>query len=357
MYRPAYALQIWQAAAGRNHSTVGLCRYKTHQNRLLEAVTAVLKTHWWWLPVRNGFGKLYLSQGYTSRGQMALEDQKVIFQLRTRCLKSTELQLLHPKTHQNVIAESLGWKRPLRSSSPIVHLPPMLPTNHVPIYSIFPFLKHLHGQWLHHLPGQPVTAPDSSYWEEIHPDIQTEPPLVQLEAISSCPIANLCYSYYMAQAHLCSHCSVLTEYSCQDIQVNCKTTFITKTSTLQYNQFLKLCLMHTAIFQCYSSFWAFVPSMYQFFQLFAQYSPSAFLYVTSKSALQRTRKPTTEHPYSLALSTAGDQHYAELQCQCKLRFLPSPSIIHRNKYQHICSSATCYIRATKLLEINHLQLF
>lgn len=161
----------------------------------------------------------------------------------------------------------------------------------------------------------------------------------------------------MAQAHLCSHCSVLTEYSCQDIQVNCKTTFITKTSTLQYNQFLKLCLMHTAIFQCYSSFWAFVPSMYQFFQLFAQYSPSAFLYVTSKSALQRTRKPTTEHPYSLALSTAGDQHYAELQCQCKLRFLPSPSIIHRNKYQHICSSATCYIRATKLLEINHLQLF
>jgi len=263
------------------------------------------------------------------------------------------------ETCKNDFTES--WNHKIKAAKIILsNCPPtynIAPLNYIPRYHIYPFFKHLQGQWLHHLPEQPVPMPNHSFWEELSPNIQLKPSLEQLEAILSCPIANLCYSYYMAQAHLCSHCSVLTEYSCQDIQVNCKTTFITKTSTLQYNQFLKLCLMHTAIFQCYSSFWAFVPSMYQFFQLFAQYSPSAFLYVTSKSALQRTRKPTTEHPYSLALSTAGDQHYAELQCQCKLRFLPSPSIIHRNKYQHICSSATCYIRATKLLEINHLQLF
>lgn len=56
-------------------------------------------------------------------------------------------------------------------------------------------------------------------------------------------------------------------------------------------------------------------------------------------------------------SAPGDRHDAELQCQCKLRLLSSPSTIHKNKNQHICSSATCYIRAAKLLEIHHLKLF
>ena len=57
------------------------------------------------------------------------------------------------------IMESLRLERPLRSSGPTVHLPPILPTINVPKYYIYPFLEGFQGQWLHHLPGQPVPAP------------------------------------------------------------------------------------------------------------------------------------------------------------------------------------------------------
>jgi len=39
-------------------------------------------------------------------------------------------------------------------------------------------------------PGQPVPAPGHSFGEEIFPNIQFEPPLVQLEAIPSSPMAS-----------------------------------------------------------------------------------------------------------------------------------------------------------------------
>ena len=41
------------------------------------------------------------------------------------------------------------------------------------------------------LPGQPVLILDNPLGEEIFPNIQAKPRLVQLEAISSCPIT--CY--------------------------------------------------------------------------------------------------------------------------------------------------------------------
>ena len=53
---------------------------------------------------------------------------------------------------------------------------------------IYMFLERLRGQWLHHLPGQPVPMPHHSFWGETFPDIQPESPMVQLEAIPSCPI-------------------------------------------------------------------------------------------------------------------------------------------------------------------------
>ena len=52
------------------------------------------------------------------------------------------------------------------------------------------FLEHLQGQCLHHLPGQPVPAPDHSLSEELFPNIQAESPLAQLETIPSSPITN-----------------------------------------------------------------------------------------------------------------------------------------------------------------------
>ena len=56
-------------------------------------------------------------------------------------------------------------------------------SNHQPItnmlikwYHIYMFLEHLCGQWLHYLTGQPVPMLDHSFWEEMFPNIQHEPP-------------------------------------------------------------------------------------------------------------------------------------------------------------------------------------
>jgi len=48
--------------------------------------------------------------------------------------------------------------------------------------------EHLQGWGLHHCPGQPGPTPDRSSSKEIVPNIQSEPPLMQLEAIASRPI-------------------------------------------------------------------------------------------------------------------------------------------------------------------------
>ena len=50
------------------------------------------------------------------------------------------------------------------------------------------FLGHLQGQWLQHLPGQPIPVPDHSF-RVVFPNIQPQSPMVQLEAILSSPIA------------------------------------------------------------------------------------------------------------------------------------------------------------------------
>lgn len=49
-------------------------------------------------------------------------------------------------------------------------------------------LKHLQGWHLHHFPRQPVSMVEHSLHEQILPKIQSKPPLVQLEIISSCSI-------------------------------------------------------------------------------------------------------------------------------------------------------------------------
>jgi len=60
----------------------------------------------------------------------------------------------------------------------------------------YPSVPHLYGswmspgtsRWIHHLPEQPVPLHCHSYWEDSFPNVQPEPPLAQLEAITACLI-------------------------------------------------------------------------------------------------------------------------------------------------------------------------
>ncbi|KAK4828799.1 hypothetical protein QYF61_000856 [Mycteria americana] len=95
----------------------------------------------------------------------------------------------------------IGWKRPLRSSSPTVNLTlPRPPLYHVPKHLIQTSFKYLQGWRLNHFPGQSVPMLDNPFSEEKFPNIQSKPPLAQLEAISSCPIT--CYLGEETDPHL-----------------------------------------------------------------------------------------------------------------------------------------------------------
>ncbi|KAK4806900.1 hypothetical protein QYF61_012621 [Mycteria americana] len=83
----------------------------------------------------------------------------------------------------------IGWKRPLRSSSPTVNLTlPRPPLHHVHKHLVQTSFKYLQGWRLNHFPGQPVPMLDNPFSEVKFPNIQSKPPLAQLEAISSPPI-------------------------------------------------------------------------------------------------------------------------------------------------------------------------
>ncbi|KAK4824075.1 hypothetical protein QYF61_010586, partial [Mycteria americana] len=95
----------------------------------------------------------------------------------------------------------IGWKRPLRSSSPTLNLAlPRPPLNHVPTHLIQTSFKYLQGWRLNHFPGQPVPMLDNPCSEVKFPNIQSKPPLAQLEAISSRPMA--CYLGEETDPHL-----------------------------------------------------------------------------------------------------------------------------------------------------------
>ncbi|KAK4826281.1 hypothetical protein QYF61_006728, partial [Mycteria americana] len=95
----------------------------------------------------------------------------------------------------------IGWKRPLRSSSPTINLTlPKPPLHHVSKHLIQTSFKYLQGWRLNHFPGQPVPMLDNPLGEEKFPNIQSKPPLAQLEAISSCPIT--CYLGEETNPHL-----------------------------------------------------------------------------------------------------------------------------------------------------------
>ena len=76
----------------------------------------------------------------------------------------------------------------------------------------YPKVPHLHlqGWGLHHFSGQPVPMLDNTFSEEIFPNIQSKPPLMQLEDIASRPIAD----YLGEETNTCfttTSCQVVVE--------------------------------------------------------------------------------------------------------------------------------------------------
>ena len=97
-----------------------------------------------------------------------------------------KIKLLESQNHQ-------GWKRTLRSSSPTVHLSPIFPTKPRPSVQHVNVFEHIQGRWRSTTSlGSTfqVPAPDQPLGEEVFLNVQPESPLMQLEAILSCPIAS-----------------------------------------------------------------------------------------------------------------------------------------------------------------------
>ena len=84
------------------------------------------------------------------------------------------------------IIEGLGWRRPSRSSCPNINLTLSIPpVNHFPKLRVYMSFKYLQGWCLNHFPEQPVLMLYNSFSEEIFPNIQSKPPLVQVIQSSS----------------------------------------------------------------------------------------------------------------------------------------------------------------------------
>ncbi|KAK4824504.1 hypothetical protein QYF61_015902 [Mycteria americana] len=112
------------------------------------------------------------------------------------CKRVPQFQLFQTESQNHI-----GWKRPLRSSSPTINLTlPKPPLHHVSKHLIQTSFKYLQGWRLNHFPGQPVPVLDNPLGEEKFPNIQSKPPLAQLEDISSCPIT--CYLGEETDPHL-----------------------------------------------------------------------------------------------------------------------------------------------------------
>ncbi|KAK4817196.1 hypothetical protein QYF61_003589 [Mycteria americana] len=111
---------------------------------------------------------------------------KTLVILQLSGLHTSWLQQNHRITESQ---NRIGWKRPLRPSSPTINLTlPSPPLHHVPKHLIQAAFRYLQGWGLHHFPGQPGPMLDNPFSEEKFPNIQSKPPLAQLEAISSHPI-------------------------------------------------------------------------------------------------------------------------------------------------------------------------
>lgn len=62
---------------------------------------------------------------------------------------------------------------------------PIMSTDHIPKCYTSTALEHFHGLWFYHLPGQPASMSNCSFWEEMFLNIQPDSPPAQREAITS----------------------------------------------------------------------------------------------------------------------------------------------------------------------------
>ena len=96
------------------------------------------------------------------------------------CFLNVEPSIALTYSSQHRITEPLRLEKTteiiVSSCQPI----PTMSTNH-----IHTVLDHLQGRWPHHLPGQPVSEPHHSFWEEIFLNIQSEQLLVRPEVMAS----------------------------------------------------------------------------------------------------------------------------------------------------------------------------
>ena len=151
----------------------------------------------------------------TTNNRNCCSKVKTVHVLFSLCMISVVLYLKHLPLNFSKYHRIIGWKRPLRSSSPGVNPTPQYLLNHVLKCHVYMFFKHLQGWGLHHFPGQPVPMPHHSFSGEIFPNIQSKSPLVQLEAIASHPIT----SYLGEETNTC-----LTTTSCQVVVESNKVT-------------------------------------------------------------------------------------------------------------------------------------
>ncbi|KAK4815582.1 hypothetical protein QYF61_004797 [Mycteria americana] len=106
------------------------------------------------------------------------------------------LALFHPLPPKSVITDTVHMKSRGCGSGLPVGFVPAEHQEHRHAVAVVP----QQGWRLNHFPGQPAPMLDNPFSEEKFPNIQSKPPLAQLEAISSCPIT--CYLGEETDPHL-----------------------------------------------------------------------------------------------------------------------------------------------------------
>lgn len=156
------------------------------------------KTRHYWRPRITNVAKLDTgNKNFNVRWQQNLQQtHSVDFSSVDYYSPRTEQYFSTPwrQTQVNIrIMESFRLERNfkiIRSNCLTLHVMlPSPPLNHVSEHHIYTSSKSLQGWWPNHFPGQPVPVLDKPFGEEVFPNTQPKPPVVQLQAISSCPIA------------------------------------------------------------------------------------------------------------------------------------------------------------------------
>ncbi|KAK4828309.1 hypothetical protein QYF61_025321 [Mycteria americana] len=183
------------------------------------------------------------------------------------------------------------------------------------------FLQNQQEGWrLNHFPGQPVPMLDNPLCEEKFPNIQSKPPLAQLEAISSCPIT--CYLGEETDPHLSTTSFQVVEES---NKVSPQPPFLqAKQSQLPQPLLIRLLLQTQVLTTCQDK-----PMCTKQFDI---KSPKAItkevniIPVPSLQAANTTRPEQTLLPKEKRMKV-GDERRSELHLQppSQIRFLKLPS--------------------------------